>query len=88
MNLSQGALASASSISRFDGQNGMNSGAYQIKEAVNKLSDKIDTLDVGSTTFNQYNTSPKALSSADIYRQTRNQLSLAKGRVNKSTPVK
>ena len=88
MNLSQGALASASSISRFDGQNGMNSGAYQIKEAVNKLSDKIDTLDAGSTTFNQYNTSPKALSSADIYRQTRNQLSLAKGRVNKSTPVK
>lgn len=28
-------------------------------------------------TFNQYNTSPKALSSADIYRQTNNQLSMA-----------
>jgi tape measure domain-containing protein len=30
-------------------------------------------------TFNQYNNSPKALSSADIYRQTKNQLSVAKG---------
>lgn len=29
--------------------------------------------------FNQYNTSPKALSSADIYRNTSNQLSKAKG---------
>lgn len=31
-----------------------------------------------SVQFNQYNTSPKALSSIDIYRNTRNQLSLAK----------
>lgn len=30
-------------------------------------------------TFNQYNTSPKALSSAEIYRQTKNQLSVVKG---------
>lgn len=30
-------------------------------------------------TFNQYNNSPKALSSAEIYRQTKNQLSTAKG---------
>jgi tape measure domain-containing protein len=30
-------------------------------------------------TFNQSNTSPKALSAADIYRQTKNQLSIAKG---------
>jgi tape measure domain-containing protein len=29
--------------------------------------------------FNQYNTSPKTLSAADIYRQTKNQLSIAKG---------
>lgn len=36
---------------------------------------------VQSTTleFKQYNTSPKALSSAEIYRQTNNQLSVAKG---------
>ena len=32
-----------------------------------------------SLTFNQYNTSPTALSNADIYRQTKNQLSIAKG---------
>jgi phage-related protein len=30
-------------------------------------------------TFNQYNNSPKALSRAEIYRQTRNQISTAKG---------
>ena len=60
-------------------QNGSASGSYsKISEAIDKLSDKIDTMDVGSTTFNQYNTSPKALSTADIYRQTRNQISLAK----------
>lgn len=32
-----------------------------------------------NVTFNQYNTSPKALSPAEIYRQTKNQLSIAKG---------
>lgn len=32
----------------------------------------------GDTIYNQYNTSPKALSSAEIYRQTKNQLSKAK----------
>jgi tape measure domain-containing protein len=37
-----------------------------------------DTL-VRPIQFNQYNTSPKALSSAEIYRQTKNQLSVAKG---------
>jgi hypothetical protein len=32
-----------------------------------------------ATVFNQYNTSPKALSRLEIYRQTRNVLSLARG---------
>lgn len=32
-----------------------------------------------SLTFNQYNSSPKALSEAEIYRQTKNQISVAKG---------
>jgi len=46
---------------------------------------EIDRTDDGSGggesifTYNQYNTSPKALSSADIYRQTKNQLSATKG---------
>lgn len=35
-------------------------------------------------TFNQYNNSPKALSSAEIYRQTNNQLSRAKGALSTS----
>lgn len=34
-------------------------------------------------TFNQYNTSPKALSTVDIYRQTRNQFSMLKGATSK-----
>lgn len=34
-------------------------------------------------TYNQYNNSPKALSSAEIYRQTRNQLSVTKGALSK-----
>lgn len=64
------------------------SSAVKISEAVSKLSDKIDTLDAGSTTFNQYNTSPKALSTADIYRQTKNQISMAKSRVGKNPIVR
>jgi len=33
----------------------------------------------GNTIYNQYNNSPKALTSAEIYRQTKNQLSVTKG---------
>ena len=33
----------------------------------------------GGVTFNQYNTSPKALSRLEIYRQTQNQLNFARG---------
>ena len=36
----------------------------------------------GGIVFNQYNNSPKALSQIEIYRQTRNQLSYAKGILN------
>ena len=32
-----------------------------------------------SLVFNQYNNSPKALSEAEIYRQTRNQIEQVKG---------
>lgn len=38
----------------------------------------VRTVDPKSYVFNQYNNSPKALSSAAIYRQTKNQLSMAK----------
>jgi tape measure domain-containing protein len=39
---------------------------------------------VGGITFNQYNTSPKALSTAEIYRNTKNQISKAKEVVSAS----
>ena len=35
-------------------------------------------------TFNQYNYSPKALTRLEIYRQTKNQLSMMKGVVKKA----
>lgn len=35
-----------------------------------------------TVTYNQYNTSPKALSSAEVYRQTKNQLSMLKEELN------
>jgi hypothetical protein len=41
--------------------------------------DEIETNPLGSITYIQNNTSPKALSSAEIYRQTKNQLSTTKG---------
>jgi hypothetical protein len=43
------------------------------------LADQIAANHSETTTYNQYNNSPKALSSAEIYRQTKNQLSVAKG---------
>lgn len=93
----RGSSASLTSPAVMNQVNTINSGmtsaslpssAVKISEAVSKLSDKIDTLDAGSTTFNQYNTSPKALSTADIYRQTKNQISLAKSRVGKNPIVR
>lgn len=37
----------------------------------------------GRTIFNQYNTSPKALDRVEIYRQTKNQLSVARGALDR-----
>jgi hypothetical protein len=48
------------------------------------LSQGTEQLPTSSVTFNQTNTSPKALSSAEIYRQTKNQLSVAKGALTTS----
>lgn len=54
--------------------------------AASSIGDRFDQNRGGNArqiVFNQYNTSPKALSQIEIYRQTRNQLSFAKGIVNK-----
>lgn len=64
------------------------SGAKQVGAIFNnsKLSASVDGSQNGgksdasnNVTYNQYNYSPKALSRIDIYRQTRNQLSMSKG---------
>jgi tape measure domain-containing protein len=52
--------------------------------AVAQEASDIQTSAPAPVTFNQYNNSPKALSSADIYRQTNNQLSRAKGALSTS----
>jgi hypothetical protein len=56
--------------------------AMTVSAAVSNSRDLVNETATGGTkdvTFNQYNTSPKAISAADTYRQTKNQLSKAKG---------
>lgn len=84
-------MGQLNSVSSMIGQNGSN--YYKVSElasSITKLGEKIDKIDTDNlgTTFNQYNTSPKALSTADIYRQTKNQISLAKSRVGKNPIVR
>ena len=77
---------SASVLSRVEmvsskfGQNGIDSSQYALKNSIDALSDTIDNLgpDAFGYHFNQYNSSPKALNNSEIYRRTKNQLSLAK----------
>ena len=66
-------------------QNGAALGAsYQLADAVNRLSDKIDSIDPENfgITYQQNNYSPKALSTADIYRKTNSQLSRYKSKIS------
>ncbi len=59
------------------------SNAAQASDIYQKLADQRSLVEQAPTSeslvFNQYNSSPKALSEADIYRQTKNQISVAKG---------
>ena len=52
-----------------------NSNRGTLKESIDKLSSKIDKIDNLGVTYQQNNYSPKALSSAEIYRKTKSQLS-------------
>lgn len=56
------------------------SNGYISNEAAKLAAAKVSETEapVAPVTFNQYNQSPKALSSAEIYRQTKNQLSIVK----------
>ena len=65
--------------SRVGEINDMFNGTYGINGAVNQNGG----IASGQVVFNQYNTSPKALTNIEIYRQTRNQLSYAKGMLSK-----
>lgn len=67
-------------------QNGAGTAEKQLTAAVNKLTDKVDSInpDNFGVTYQQNNYSPKALSTATIYRQTKNQISLARNKNGKS----
>jgi spore maturation protein SpmB len=60
---------------------GVNSNAAAVLAATIKPTETT----VRDVTFVQNNTSPKALSSAEIYRQTKNQISVAKGALTNAT---
>lgn len=55
------------------------SSKYAANEAARNATESMEGLTPSEITYNQYNNSPKALSEAEIYRQTRNQLSTVKG---------
>lgn len=65
-------------------QNGSKRAGSELVGAVAKLSDKIDSIDPSNfgVTYQQNNYSPKALSTAEIYRKTKSQIS--RYRVNNS----
>ncbi len=51
---------------------------YATARSIREGNEAISSTANSSVVFNQYNTSPKALSAADIYRRTRNQLAMAR----------
>lgn len=57
---------------------------FEHQNSQNGRDDRDDSPPASSYNFNQYNYSPKALSSGEIYRQTNNQLSVLKGALPKS----
>ena len=74
------------SVGASIGQNGVTSSTAKLSDAVKTLSNKIDSIDPNNfgVTYQQNNYSPKALSTATIYRQTKNQISLARNKNGKS----
>lgn len=68
------------SINQSMSQNGIKNEASELTDAVKTLTDKVDSInpDNFGVTYQQNNYSPKALSTATIYRQTKNQISMAK----------
>ena len=84
--VSSSIMDSVDSINHSMNQNGGNSDAKQLTDAVKTLTNKVDSInpDNFGVTYQQNNYSPKALSTATIYRQTKNQISMAKNKSGKS----
>ena len=82
LNSEFGSMPSSYVMSRIGsiGQNGIgiSNNSSAVIGAINRLSDKIDSIDPDKfgVTYQQNNYSPKALSSAEIYRKTKSQLSM------------
>lgn len=74
-------LGRINSVTHAMSQNGGGSSAL-IKESIDRLSNKIDSInpDNFGVTYQQNNYSPKALSTAEIYRKTKSQLSIYKSK--------
>lgn len=90
MGFDTGSVLSNATLNTIDrvasqlGQNGSKRAGSELVGAVAKLSEKIDSIDPSNfgVTYQQNNYSPKALSTADIYRKTKSQIS--RYRVNNS----
>ena len=86
LNSEFGSMPSSYVMSRISsiGQNGIGIGnnSSAVIGAIDRLSDKIDSIDPDKfgVTYQQNNYSPKALSTADIYRRTNSQLSRYKNK--------
>lgn len=78
--VSSDVMDTVNSISNSMSQNGIKNEASELTDAVKMLTDKVDSInpDNFGVTYQQNNYSPKALSTATIYRQTKNQISMAK----------
>ena len=78
--VSSNIMDTVNSISSSMSQNGVKNEASELTDAVKMLTDKVDSInpDNFGVTYQQNNYSPKALSTAAIYRQTKNQISMAK----------
>ena len=80
--LSSDVLGKVDTINATMSQNGPGLAESKLSAAVDKLTSKVDSInpDNFGVTYQQNNYSPKALSTATIYRQTKNQISLARNK--------
>lgn len=84
MGFDTGSVLSSATLNTIDrvasqlDQNGTKNASSELVGAVAKLSDKIDSIDPSNfgVTYQQNNYSPKALSTAEIYRKTKSQISM------------